>query len=522
MTRIVRAIVAWLRILPHRPALLTILGSNGSTISLMLTNFISVPFALHFLSTREFGLWAFTNQSVGYLLLFDLGVSVAVSRLLAGPLSVGNQTEANQWFSLSLVVMTAQGLAMGLVGYFLVSPLLRWFPIPVELLGEARTLWLWMLGLAIVNYVGQILSGILYAQNRLYWFGFGTVAGTWVGLASFVFCLAHGVGVLAYAYSTAVQTIFVCGLPWLGVKFGSNRFRLNFNGLGLKRLRQLYSFSGALFVIQIANAIMLSGQTLIVTKLFGLEGAAGYNVCSKLFLAARALAWQLYQSFLPGWQQLYLKGKLRDLIGQWRLRFDLLLSATVVGVIVFVAGNRWFVNIWAKPELYQGFGFDFAAGLFCVVVIGVSVFAFPQTFAMRVWLRSSLQLVAAGFSIAIGIVFARFFGVPGVFWGGTISLLVVAAWYNIRQFKVLLLKPVGASFSFLQWKWIRSLAAFAFSAALIGATQRYSNPIQITLDGFVVAANLGLFFLDWKHPLLKLITGHSLANESSASSMSHI
>lgn len=517
MTKILRPVITWLRRLRHRPALLTILSSNGSTISLMLTNFISVPFALHFLSTREFGLWAFTNQSVGYLLLFDLGVSVAVSRLLAGPLSVGNQTEANQWFSLSLLVMTAQGLAMGLVGWFLVSPLLRWFDIPVGLIGEARTLWLWMLGLSIVNYVGQILNGILYAENRLYWFGFGTITGTWVGLASFVFCLAHGVGVLAYAYSSAVQTIFVCCLPWLGVKLGSNRFRLNFNDLGLKRLRQLYSFSGALFVIQIANAIMLSGQTLIVTKLFGLEGAAGYNVCSKLFLAARALAWQLYQSFLPGWQQLYLKGKLYDLIGQWRLRFDLLLSATVAGVIVFIAGNRWFVNIWAKPELYQGFGFDFAAGLFCVVIIFVSIFAFPQTFAMRLWLRSFLQMVAAGFSIVIGIVFARFFGIPGVFWGGTISLLVVAAGYNIRQFKVLLLKPAGASFSVLQWKWIRSLAAFVLSAAVIGATQQYSNPVQITVDVIVMAANLVLFFLDWKHSLINLITGHRLTNESSAS-----
>lgn len=74
----------------------------------------------------------------------------------------------------------------------------------------------------------------------------------------------------------------------------------------------------------------------------------------------------------------------------------------------------------------------------------------------------------------------------------------------------------------MQWKCLRSLAAFVLSAALMGAAQRHSNPVQISADGLVVAANLGLFFLDWKRPLLKPTSGHGLANESPALSKSHI
>ena len=52
------------------------LGAN------IIFSFASVPFALHYLSRQDFGLWALLMQLVGYLGLIDLGMSGAVTRLL--------------------------------------------------------------------------------------------------------------------------------------------------------------------------------------------------------------------------------------------------------------------------------------------------------------------------------------------------------------------------------------------------------------------------------------------------------
>jgi O-antigen/teichoic acid export membrane protein len=53
-----------------------LLGAN------MLFTLASVPLALHYLSTPEFGLWALVSQLGGYISLIDLGMSSSVARIL--------------------------------------------------------------------------------------------------------------------------------------------------------------------------------------------------------------------------------------------------------------------------------------------------------------------------------------------------------------------------------------------------------------------------------------------------------
>ena len=48
----------------------------------VLFTLASVPLALHYLSTEEFGLWAVTSQIAGYIALMDFGLSAATSRIL--------------------------------------------------------------------------------------------------------------------------------------------------------------------------------------------------------------------------------------------------------------------------------------------------------------------------------------------------------------------------------------------------------------------------------------------------------
>jgi O-antigen/teichoic acid export membrane protein len=506
MKRLLDSVIARLRNLRHRPALLTILANNSSTLSSTLTSLVSVPLALHYLTNKEFGLWAFTSQSIGYFLLLDLGVSTAVSRLLAEPLAHGNRPAANQWFTLCAVVMATQGAVIGLAGYLLVDHIIIWFAIPPELVSQARTLWLWMFALAVAQYLIRIMGGILYAQNRFYWNNFGNTIAFWVGLAAFVGFLKHGDGILSYAYSSAVQTFCAAWIPWLGVWVGPDRFQFDFKNVTLGSLRRLYGFSGALSVGQIANLLMVSGQTLIVTKMLGLDAAAGYNVSSKVILTARGVLWQLFESFLPGWQRLYLQGQIYELLDQWRLRFDLVMSTSLVACTVYLAANRWFVGFWARPELYQGVAFDLGASLFTLSTILTAGFAFPQLFAMKVWGRSTLFLFGAGISIGLGIILVLYMKTAGVFWGGAFGYCATLVWYNFCQFKKILLRRETKSCK-RTWKCFRSLAVFIIAIFLIALFKNLSIKVQLILAILIMAGSSGLFLLDWKSDLPTLLFG---------------
>jgi len=137
--------------------------------SLMVTQLVAIPLALRFLDSERFGLWSFTSQSLGYLMLLDFGVTSSLGRLLAEPIHQGNEREWNGWFNLVLAVLIIQGALILGLGLALVEPILHWFNIPVALLPEARQLWLMMLGLNAVSFPLRLFPGILGAQNRSYW-----------------------------------------------------------------------------------------------------------------------------------------------------------------------------------------------------------------------------------------------------------------------------------------------------------------------------------------------------------------
>src|SRR5258706_16375875 len=76
----------------------------------------SVPLALHFLSKEEFGLWAVAAQVAGYLVLIELGVSGAASRILIDHKDKPERGEYGSVIKTSCLVLAIQGLLIVIGG----------------------------------------------------------------------------------------------------------------------------------------------------------------------------------------------------------------------------------------------------------------------------------------------------------------------------------------------------------------------------------------------------------------------
>src|SRR6266853_2852940 len=75
-----------------------------------------MPFIVHSLGDRMYGIWALVATLVGYYGLLDLGLSSAVSRYLAAALGAGNQEQCNRVFNTSLRIFAALGVVVLVVG----------------------------------------------------------------------------------------------------------------------------------------------------------------------------------------------------------------------------------------------------------------------------------------------------------------------------------------------------------------------------------------------------------------------
>jgi O-antigen/teichoic acid export membrane protein len=479
----------------------TILTGAASYIqmgSLMVTQLVAIPLALHFLDYERFGLWSFVSQSLGYLLLLDFGVSSSLGRLLAEPIHRGDEREWSGWFNLSLVVLTIQAALIFGVGLVFVDPILRWFNIPAALLTEARQLWLMMLFLNALTFPLRLFQAILGAQNRVYWAYVGATVSVWIGLVVFYLCLKQNCGSLAYGYSAIAQTLVSLGLPLVAVLRGPNWFRVSLRGIPWHHARELFGFSSAVFVICIAVQVAFMSQSLVITKILGLGAVASFTVCSRVPMLLMQLVWRPFDAFIPRWQIYWAKGQTEPLTKEFRRMVQLTIGLSALAMVCCFAMNRWFVFIFGKQDLYAGKLFDFFFALFVIVQVWNHCLSFNFVLAKRMKGLAAVAAADTVIGIGLAIMGTKMFGLTGyIAFTALYGLMGIAVWYITLKAPAILGLSPGKLFK------DSSMSLLVFSALLAAGLLIFRQTITpkhlIAAEGSIAITALVWFVsLFWK------------------------
>ncbi len=471
-----------------------------------LVMLLNIPLALHFLSHEQFGLWSFTSQSLGYLLLLDFGVVQSVSRLMADPLHRGNAEEWEGWFNLLLVILMIQAVVILVFGLLLVQPILDWFKIPASLQREARQLWIMMLILNVVLLPFRLFPGILNAQNRLYLGTAGYVAGSWLGLGCFYLCLRWGCGSLSYGYAALASALVYATVPLVAVIKGPHLFRLQLRRLPWHHVRHLFSFSSAVFVIGIAVQVVFLSQSLIITKFAGLSAVAAFTVCSQLPMQLMQMIWRPYDAFNPRWQIFWCRDELSSLHSEIRRGVRLTMGLALMVATCCLAGNRWFVHIFAKASLYQGKWFDFLFTVFMLVQVWNHCLGYffvlskqMKQFALVVCLDSAIVLVLYIWATArFGLI-----GLIGI--ASFYSFVSVACWFIARRAPFVLRMSLGDLVREAAPGWLAAAALWLASAVLLVMISPANHTLLLGAEVVIITAAVLLFLWvyreEWKYVL---------------------
>lgn len=410
------------------PAFRTALTSYFQIGSVSVAGLIAVPIALVFLNAEEFGLWIFTKQALGYMLLLDFGVGAAVGRLMGGALAGDGQRD--RWFVTLSAVMLFQALAIVVVGTLFLPTLLEWFNIPPYLRESAAQIWTVSLWGAAAKHATKIIDGTLFAQNRVYWSNISGAIGAWVEFTIFLILLNLGWGVQSYSW--AFLGSITCSILGVGIAFLAGPWRPQFRArnFDISMLKGLFNFSLKLFVLGAVAQIVFLSQSLIAAKLFGLTAAGSYSVCMRLLQLGRQIMARLYEAHVPGWQKLFLDGQMVELLGRWRYHFQFIVGSTLFGAISISCWNSLFVKQWASPDLNIGPTFDFLAGSFLLANIWTGAMMAPLIFKMELKARTYMALAQLVVTLILCFLFSRYIGIKGVLLGALVANLVTVFWFN--------------------------------------------------------------------------------------------
>lgn len=426
----------------------------------------SIPIALHYLSKEEFGLWALATQVASYLTLLDLGMLASVSRALIDHKDEPNAGEYGSVLQTSGIVFLVQGAAVGLVGCLLSPFAPSLFNLATHHETEFRIL---IAGQSIFlgfGFITRFFSAPLYAHQRYdisnlayaaqfvlmfgaLWLGF---AAGW-GVYSMLFAAFVAVG-----WTTAAQA-------WASARLGLFPKRHCWGRPRMAIFRELFTFGKDMFLLALGWQLLSSSQVVMVTRLSGLDAAANWSICTKVFTLAQQVVWRLNDFSYGAFSEMFVRGE----TDRFRERFkDTLLLTASAAVFVGVIGavcNSDFVHLWTGGRVgWHPINDAFMALLFVVHSVnrchgGIVGVTKEIGFARFIYFLEGLVFVG------LGVTAIRHAGFTGLIASAILCAILMSGFYSFYRSHRLF----RCTYREITFAWLREPLRFLLIFALCGA-----------------------------------------------------
>lgn len=311
---------------------------SGAALSFALT-----PVVLGVLGPEQYGLWAILGSAVGYVSMFDMGLSQSFTRFLAEK-RVAAPDDAARIFYFGIFFYSALALILVPAAALIGRQFVEWFGFPAELSETAYWAFIVMVGYFSVTNLAALGRSALDAMQRvdigqslsllgvvLYW-TLGVVFIFWGwdvwGLVAAAIFGQVAVGVAGF---TVIRRLWPDLLHYRGL-------------LSWSEAKRLLGFGAGLQVGASATTINLETDRLIIGKFVSLEAVTGYELGNMVAKMVRVLPLAFLHSALPIVTNLEASGR----------------------------GGLVREQLEKASRAYSGFGFFLAGGMACMAPLIMS------------------------------------------------------------------------------------------------------------------------------------------------------
>jgi len=397
---------------------------------------VCLPMLKRGLGTERLGIMSLAWVLIGYFSLFDLGLSRALTKLVAERIAQQRQSEVASLVWTSLSLMTAVGIVGALLTFvlapYLVQRLLR---VPASLSHEALGSFYWLGAAVPVVVLTAGLRGVLEAVQH---FRLATAIRVPMGIFSYVgpaallpftHSLIPIIAVLAMGRVLAcVAHFWACFhvLPGLRGDFGFHA----------PSVKPLFLFGGWMTVSNVLGPLMVTFDRFLIGSIISIAAVAYYSipyeVVTKLWLISSALIGVLFPAFSA-----------TNAVDRARLVF--LFKCGVKYIFIILLPLALALVIFAPEGLALWLGNDFArnstsiARLLAVAVLVNSLAQVPFTHLQSIGrpdLTAKFHLLELPFYVVTLFFLARHWGITGVAIAWLLRVIIdtfLLFWFSFRM-----------------------------------------------------------------------------------------
>jgi O-antigen/teichoic acid export membrane protein len=391
--------------------------------------FLLTPFLLRHLGTQGFGAWAVFLSINSLTSLADIGVMGTLTKHVSEHYTREDYTNLNKVVNAGILIFLAVAvmvvLVVNLAAGFLISVFFR--NVQVSHAQLQFVIHVLTVGIAL-NLLTYPFSSVISGLQRLdfinlFW-ALNTII-TAVGAALFV-SLGLGIEGLVYAIVLTSSLLFILNvavsrhlLPQLRVRPASVRWR---------DIKDLSAFSSQIYVSQMATAVYIHMEKLLLAHFTGLTAAGWYDIANDLATKIRNVPALLITPLMPAAAELDARqddARARELY----YRAHKYLAFVGVGMFLVVAllAHR-FVELWL------GTGFEGTARAL-IVLAGVQIGNLAGAPALLILIGKGIlqpavrvALVGMTGTLIVSTTLIAKFGFTGALYGTSVSVLGAAAY----------------------------------------------------------------------------------------------
>jgi O-antigen/teichoic acid export membrane protein len=426
---------------PVSKARLLVTGSALRTIALavnIVSTFILMPFLVHALGMRWYGMWSLINSVVGYYILLDFGLSIAAQRFMTLALANRDEEGANRIFSTALALSGAVALLITLtaIGVAAASAQGLFFDDPAE--GQTFALVILLMGIAFaLGLPFNVVTGAISARLRYDLLSHVEIAVAILRVVLVLYFLNQSASILMLALVTVglrqFRSLALLVLLRRVCPFLKPRPRQ----ISRAAAREITNFGFYAFIGNISGMVQTRLDTILISVFLGLKWVTFYDVALRMFEYFGMLLGRAFGIMLPIFTERHAQNDHDGLREAMFLIQRLSTAASVfLGGGILVCGKD-FIMLWMGPEFATSY-------LPMAILIVGAMIRFMQAslgdFLVatgRYRFSAAMTVFETAINLGLSLLLVQYFGILGVALGTTIattfSTAVIMPFYVSRQ-----------------------------------------------------------------------------------------
>lgn len=391
--------------------------------------FFLMPFIIHNIGDRWYGLWVIVGSVMGYYGLLDFGLSTATQRYVAKSLAEGDDVGVNTAITTSLITFCG----LSLVSIIITAIVIIFGDVFFE---KKQDIEIFQMVIAIMGVKVAVcfpfyaFNGIISAKLRFDIANYVQLGKLLLRSILFLYYIKNGYSIISLAAITVLVEISGYLVIAQAAYKLYPKINISFLFYQYKKLKEFVNYGKYVFITSIADIVRFTIDELVIAAYISLSFVTHYIVAARLIGYAGQAMGALFGVLLPVFTKDYGKKDWDSLRTKYFITSKMSLLITfLIGGLLIVLGDE-FIALWM--------GKHFLDAYLPLVILAVGfLFASSQRPSVSILYAigkhkyyAYMTIIEAVFNLIISIILIQYIGFVGVALGTAIPLIISKVYFQ--------------------------------------------------------------------------------------------